>query len=246
MKAPDYSSFAMQYAQSRPGYPEGLFKYLASLVEKRGIAWDCATGSGQAALSLANFFDKVVATDISHAQVKNAFRHPGIHYLVCLSERTCIGNNSVDLITAASAVHWFNLPAFYKEAERIMKPGGILAVWTYHVGYVEPPLDKLFLRFYTNIISPFFAEGARLVDNRYEDINLPGTQIESEEFFVSADWNVYNLLNFIQSWSGTQQYIKEVGQNPVDLLYEELIKLWGDPKNIHTIHWPLFIKISRL
>jgi ubiquinone/menaquinone biosynthesis C-methylase UbiE len=246
MKSPDYSPYAKKYAQSRPRYPDELFKYLVSLVEQHMVAWDCATGSGQAALSLVNYFKKVIATDISSEQISNAVRHNRIEYRVCQAEKSGISNNSVNLITVASAVHWFDLNNFYREVQRVITPGGILAVWTYHVGYVEPPFDKLFLNFYNQILAPYFSKGAKLVDKKYSTISLPGKQIKVKDFFVSAKWNLSNMLNFIESWSGTQHYKKEKGENPVDLIYPELKQLWGESEKINTIRWPLFIKISRL
>lgn len=246
MKTPDYSPYARQYAQSRPGYPEELFKYLASLVDSHSIAWDCATGSGQAALSLVKYFDKVIATDVSSEQIKNAAEHSRIEYRVCPSENSGIPDRSVNLITAASAVHWFNLPEFYREVTRVMAPEGVIAVWTYHVGYIEPPFDELFLRFYQDILSPYFSEGARLVDNRYADIILPGNHLESKNFFVSVKWKIADMFNFIESWSGTQEYRKRKGENPVSLIEMDLRKLWGNPDQIHTLRWPLFIKIARV
>jgi SAM-dependent methyltransferase len=244
--SPDYSSYAMQYAQSRPGYPEKLFVYLASLVEQHELAWDCATGNGQAALSLTKFFKKIIATDISSDQINHAIKHQQIEYKVCSAEQSGLDNNSIDLVTIASAIHWFNLDRYYNEVQRIIKSGGILAAWTYHVGYVEPPFDKLFLHFYTDILSPYFGARAKLVDEKYSKINLPGKHIDVTDFYVSANWKLFNMLNFINSWSGTQQYIKENEKNPVDLISKELEQIWGDPEKIHTIRWRLFIKISRL
>lgn len=246
MKTPDYSPYAKQYAKSRPGYPEELFKYLASLIDNHNVAWDCATGSGQAALSLVKYFDKVIATDVSREQIKNAVQHSRIEFRVCPSENSGISDNSVNLITAASAVHWFNLPEFYREAKRVMAAEGVIAVWTYHVGYIEPPFNDLFLRFYRDILSPYFSEGARLVDNRYADIVLPGKQIESKNLFVSVKWKLSDMFNFIESWSGTQEYRKRNGENPVSLIETDLRKLWGNPQQIHTLRWPIFIKIARM
>ena len=60
------------YAKYRPTYPEALFHYILSFVEKRNHAWDCATGNGQAAAVLANYFEKVEASDISAAQLEKA------------------------------------------------------------------------------------------------------------------------------------------------------------------------------
>ncbi|WP_445361712.1 methyltransferase domain-containing protein [Microbulbifer sp. EKSA005] len=46
------------------------------------LAWDCACGSGQAAIGLAKLFSSVYATDISAEQIKAAKAHPKIHYQV--------------------------------------------------------------------------------------------------------------------------------------------------------------------
>lgn len=246
MKSPDYSSYAKQYAQSRPTYPEELFSYISSLVKQHDLAWDCATGNGQAALALTKHFKQVIATDSSKEQIEQAIPHPQIEYRVATSEQSGLKDKSVDLVTVASALHWFDMQKFYSEVKRVVRPGGILAVWSYHVGYVEPPYEKIFLCFYHNVLFPFFASGARLVDDRYETITLPGEPIDVEKYFVSAKWNLEQMLAFIKSWSGTQQYIKEQGEDPVSLVADDLKQLWGDPESIQTIRWPLFVKISRL
>jgi hypothetical protein len=64
----------------------------------------------------------------------------------------------------------------------------------YHVGYVEPFFDQIFGRFYRDVISPYFPAGARLVDERYETITMPGELIEAAYFFVSAAMNLLGML----------------------------------------------------
>ena len=246
MKSPDYSSYAKQYAQSRPVYPEKLFNYISSLVDEHDLAWDCATGNGQAALALTKHFKQIIATDISAEQIKHAIPHPQIEYRVATSEKSGLEDKSVDLVTAASALHWFDQDSFYSEVRRVVRSGGILAAWTYHVGYVEPPFEKIFLCFYRNVLFPYFAQGARLVDDRYETITLPGEPIDAGKFYVKAEWNLEQMLAFIKSWSGTQQYIKEQGGDPTAFVADDLKLIWGDPESVKTIRWPLFVKISRL
>jgi SAM-dependent methyltransferase len=243
---PDYSPFAGQYAQSRPGYPEELFGLLASLVKRRRLAWDCATGNGQAALGLVNYFTKIVATDISDQQINHAIAHPQIEYRIAGSEQSGLEDKSVDLVTVASAIHWFDPDSFYLEIKRVVRPGGVLAAWTYHVGHVVSPFDKVFHRFYYDILFTYFNPGARLVDDRYESLVLPGKPLPSRDFQVSARWNFDQMLAFIHSWSGTQQYINERGEDPVVFIEKELSRIWGSHSRIHTVRWPLYLKISRI
>src|SRR5574341_2011719 len=107
--SPDYSPFARQYAESRPKYPAELFSYLAALVDRHHLAWDCATGNGQAALDLVKHFERVIATDVSAEQIRHAVPHPQIEYRVARAEQSGLEDQSVDLVTVASALHWFDL-----------------------------------------------------------------------------------------------------------------------------------------
>lgn len=63
----DYENepLAQLYSRCRPDYPPELIDFLAGLCPGRSLAWDCATGNGQAARLLARRFDRVVATDTS-------------------------------------------------------------------------------------------------------------------------------------------------------------------------------------
>src|SRR4051812_22896386 len=70
-----FSKQAVDYAKFRPRYPKELFRWLASIAPDTELAWDCATGSGQAAVELADCFGRVIATDASQKQIANAERH---------------------------------------------------------------------------------------------------------------------------------------------------------------------------
>ena len=76
--ADHFSRGAAAYAEFRPRYPRALFVWLAASAPGRSLAWDCATGTGQAAIGLADDFARVVATDASAAQVASAVRHPRV------------------------------------------------------------------------------------------------------------------------------------------------------------------------
>jgi SAM-dependent methyltransferase len=197
-------------------------------------------------LGLAKHFERVIATDRSSEQIRHATPHPRIEYRVADSERSGLEDRSMDLVTVAAAIHWLDLDGFYREARRVLRPGGVLAAWTYHVGHVEPPFDQVFGRFYDEILRPYFEPGVRHVDERYETITLPGEALASGEWSISASWDLDRMLVFIESWSGTQQYIKERSEDPVALIAEELERLWGERKRRHEIRWPLYVRISRL
>src|SRR5689334_244507 len=109
-----FSAQATLYSKYRPHYPTALFQYVASLPEARHLAWDCGTGNGQAAVGLAQFFDRVIATDPSEEQIKHAVPHAKIKYSVGLAEEAkAVPSNALDLVTAAAAAHWFDFDKFY-------------------------------------------------------------------------------------------------------------------------------------
>lgn len=243
---PDFSPLAESYARARPSYPDELFDWLAGLVGRRRLAWDCATGSGQAARCLARQFQRVVATDLSEEQLRHAAAHPRIEYRRAPAERSGLEAGSADLVTVAAAVHWFDLPAFAGEVERVLRPGGVLAVWTYHVGEVEPPFDELFHRLYWQILKPHFAPATRLVDEHYETLALPGEPVPTPRFEMRASWRLEQALDFVSSWSGTRAYREAHGTDPVDLVRAELAALWGDAEAARELRWPLHLRVARV
>jgi methylase of polypeptide subunit release factors len=85
-EGPDFTEIAESYSESRPGYPSELFAWLASVVPSRDVAWDTATGNGQAALGLAEHFDRVIATDRCEAQILHAKPHSHVEYRVAQAE----------------------------------------------------------------------------------------------------------------------------------------------------------------
>ena len=134
---------AAQYAHLRPTYPDSLFAFLSTTVTLREVAWDCAAGNGQAATHLAKYFGRVIATDESAEMLGQAPRHPRIEYRVSEAEDSGIEADFADLVTVASAIHWFDLSKFYAEVGRVVKPGGVIAAWTYYTPVFGNDVDVL-------------------------------------------------------------------------------------------------------
>jgi len=127
-----FSRQATDYAKFRPEYPRSLFAFVAAAAPDDQLALDCATGNGQAAVALAEFFQKVIALDASADQIANAQPNERVKYRVAPAESTGLPARSVAAITVAQALHWFDLDAFYAEARRVLAPRGVIAVWAYN------------------------------------------------------------------------------------------------------------------
>jgi len=244
LSRPDFSPFAEQYARTRPVYPDGLFDYLASQVRRRELAWDCATGNGQAAVGLARHFARVVGTDTSEEQLRFAVSRSNIEYRAAAAEASGLADTSADLVTVAAAVHWFDLDRFYAEARRVIQPGGVLAVWSYHASHVNAPFDAILDPFYRDIVGPYFAPGARLVDRRYEDLVLPGTPIAAPSFQMTARWDAAEIAAYVRNWSGTHAYVQKHGRDPVEALEGPLDRACAGQRR--ALRWPLYLRLCRL
>jgi len=108
-----FSKRTNDYGRYRPSYTDKLFKYLSSISPTQDYAWDCATGNGQAAIGVAKYFKKVLATDASENQIKNAVQNDRIDYIVSAFDDIEVESHSVDLIVVAQALHWFDIDVFF-------------------------------------------------------------------------------------------------------------------------------------
>src|SRR5690606_18351837 len=124
-------------------------------------------GNGQLTTLLAAHFEAVVGVDPSADQIANARAAGRIRYVESPAERLPLPGAVADLVTAAQAAHWFDLPAFYREVQRVAAPGAVLALVTYDVPRLGPPLDERFLRFYRVETGPFWSPERDLVDSGY-------------------------------------------------------------------------------
>ncbi len=238
-----FSRQAAGYAKFRPRYPQKLFDYLRSIAPSRQVAWDCGTGNGQAAVGLASVFDRVIATDASEKQIANAESHEKVDYRVALAENSGIGSETIDLIMVAQALHWFDLDRFYAEARRVLKPGGILAASAYNLLHVEPAIDELVNRYYSEVVGPFWPPERKLVE-QFADLPFPFHRVDAPRFEMTAQWNLDHLLGYLRTWSSTQRFIAANGNDPLEQIIDDLRAAWGDSHQTRNVTWPLVLRIG--
>src|SRR4051812_2932817 len=160
-----FSTVSAGYAEFRPHYPAELFGYLASLAPANSTAWDCASGNGQATQALAKKFGKVIGTDASKQQIESAPRIQNAEFRVSPAEESGLADESVDLITVAPALPWFDLKRFFAEANRVLRPRGVLAAWAYGINEVEgDEVNRIVREFYSNVVGPYWPPERKLVE----------------------------------------------------------------------------------
>ena len=242
-----FSGVSPAYAEFRPGYPEELFNWLAGLPGRRDLAWDCGTGSGQAAVALASRFDRVIATDASAGQLAAAAPHPRVDYRVVPAQASGIESGSVDLVAVAQALHWFDTGAFFEEARRVLRLDGALAAWSYGNPRVDDPsTDEILRRFTTETIGPWWPPERELVDAGYRTIDFPFAELEAPGFEMEARWTLPTLLGYVGTWSGVTRFRVARGGDPVEELAKALGPVWGASQSPRRITWPLAVRAGRL
>jgi len=238
-----FSTHSGQYKRFRPTYPAELYSFLISQVNERKHAWDCGTGNGQVAVELAKNFNRVDATDISSQQLNQAPKQKNIHYSVQPAEQTNFPDNRFDLITVAQAIHWFNIDEFYKEVIRTIKSGGCFAVIGYGLVETFPKADSILSHFYRDIVGPFWDYERRYLEEKYQTIPFPFREIKTPEFYSTFEWSFDQLIGYLGTWSSVQHYRNKKGDNPVDLIYEDLKTCWSG--KIQTVKFPFFLRLGQ-
>jgi SAM-dependent methyltransferase len=239
-----FSKQAAGYAKFRPRYPQKLFDYLGSIAPHRQLAWDCATGNGQAAVGLASLFERVIATDASERQIANAQSHERVEYRVARAENSGIGSETIDLIMVAQALHWFDLDRFYAEVLRVLKNNGVVAASAYNLLHIEPAVDEIVNRYYYEVVGPFWPPERGLVE-QFADLPFPFNEVDAPKFEMTGQWNLDHLLGYLRTWSSTQRFIAAKGTDPLDQITNDLRSAWGTPQRRRRVRWPLVVRIGR-
>ncbi|XP_034996057.1 putative methyltransferase DDB_G0268948 isoform X3 [Zootoca vivipara] len=215
---------ASVYQKYRFPPPENLQGVILSYLEKKKVtslhmAVDVGCGTGQSSHLLAKRFEKVVGTDVSEAQIEEAKRTahpPNVSYLVCPAEELPFEDCSVDLLTAFTAAHWFDIPRFMKEVDRLLKPSGCVALSTntldmrLHYKDCSEKLTEIF-REVLGQISPYSNEKIKFVTDDYKAIfdSLPFQDKERiTDILDKLPMSVADLMGYIQSFSSYQTFLK--------------------------------------
>ncbi|RZA09027.1 MAG: class I SAM-dependent methyltransferase [Proteobacteria bacterium] len=241
-----FSAQAADYQRYRPHYPDGLFKYLATLSKERSAVWDAGCGNGQAAVALAPYFSKVFATDPSANQLDQAITHPKVAYSQATAESSGLPEYSVNLVVVAQAFHWFKQEEFYREVRRVCEPGGALAIWCYELSSVDQEVDPVVMRLYQEILGAFWDPERRMVEEGYRHEKLPFNELQPPPFDLTADWDFHEFMGYLGTWSALQKYKKQHGKDPREIVESELREAWGDPHEKKEISWPLSLRVFQV
>jgi len=242
--ADHFSRGSSEYAAFRPRYPDALFAWLAAMSPARTVAWDCATGSGQAATGLSAHFARVIATDASEAQILEAARGPGIEYRVAAAEASGLDDASVDLVTVAQALHWLPLDRFYAEVARVLRSGGLFAAWGYSLPVVSPEVDRAVRTLHGEIVGPYWPPGREAVEAGYRTLPFPYAELGVPEFAVEQPMDRAAFVGYLRTWSAVRRFSDAQQMDPIATVWPRVEADWP-PDESRRVRWPLFFRAGR-
>lgn len=236
-----FSSNSFYYKQARPNYSIQIVKEILKHVPERNFAWDCGAGSGQFTQLLAPYFNHVMATDISEAQLQQAPYFENVSYQVQAAEQTSIAANSIDLITVAQAIHWFDFDAFYKEVKRVLKPQGVFAAIGYGLIEVQDAaINSLVQQLYFETLNGYWDAERRYIDELYQTIPFPFNEQAVPELRLQYQWSPQQLLSYLKTWSALKHYLDKNDHEPLQRISEVLQTA---PDNL-DVTFPILLRVG--
>jgi ubiquinone/menaquinone biosynthesis C-methylase UbiE len=237
----NFSIGSSDYAAFRPESPAEIFDFLYSNAPAFDTAWDCGTGNGQVAEKLAHRFGKVFGTDISNEQLVHAKQKSNITYLQERAEKTSLPDYSIDLVTVAQAIHWFDFDPFFSEVRRVAKPGALIAAWTYTNLRITAAVDEVTDHLYYDITKAWWDKERAYVDAAYKTIPFPFEEISTPQFTIKRRSTLQQVLGYLRTWSGVKHYIAKEHADPSLLIIDDLEKAWG-PSELLEVYWPVHMR----
>ncbi|KAH9507378.1 hypothetical protein Btru_057954 [Bulinus truncatus] len=204
---------ARTYAAYRPHYPVEVFDKIASyhdelLTNVRGLAVDVCCGTGNSTLPLVKLFNEVVAVDVSEDQIATLPRHiPNLTSHVCLAEdMRMIKSGTVDLVTIATGLHWVNIRKFLKEAQRVLKPGGTFAAYTWVVDKLDNEEANRFYREAFGIFKDYYTSKPIIAVEKYQSVDFPFKDLRRYDIEMREEMTIDQFTGCLQSIHATKLY----------------------------------------
>ncbi|XP_065061553.1 putative methyltransferase DDB_G0268948 isoform X2 [Rhopilema esculentum] len=222
------SDHANVYKKFRPLHPQSMAEFIVSFCKRQvsldrhellPLAVDVGCGSGQSSQMFAPYFQNVIGLDVSSAQIKEANTANGnnnVEFLVGSAESLPVENQTVSLLLCAQSFHWLDQEKFYKEVDRVLMPGGCLAVFAHHFNeFEQPSLNRIAREFAFETLKDYWDERRRTVDNGYRDIVLPYEDNERDDFQSITKTSLLDYLGYLSSLSSYRKFMKEHPDEPI-------------------------------
>ena len=243
-----FSSAAAAYEWGRPGYPNTAVEAIVTAfsIGPASAVVDLAAGTGKLTRMLVPTGARIIAVEPvpeMSAFIEAVLRD--VEVIEGTAEAIPLDDGVADVVTVAQALHWFDREAFFAEAARVLRPGGLLAVWTYGLFECTPAVDCVVARYHDGVLGPYWSPARRLVDEGYASIAFPLRPVEAPPFAMAAEWTLERVVGYLATWSARQACLQATGEDPLPPVRDALAAAWGDPARLRTLRWPLAVHVRR-
>ncbi|KAK3755039.1 hypothetical protein RRG08_039318 [Elysia crispata] len=239
------------YADSRPSYTDELFKTIVDYCKKTNpnlnLAVDVGCGPGMSTIGFAKYFKKVIGVDVSETQIACAPEDiPNCEFKVGYSDKLpFIHPGSVDLFCCGEAFHWMPQEETFAEADRILRPGGTIAIFGYELPTSDiPEVQAIVHKFFMKLV-PFNPKEAAQTSHGYKFLQMPyPDSIRNTKMQLLTKYTIQNYVDLIRStWAARACREARPEQDILGDLAEELteaLEKFGSGKDF-TLTWNLFL-----
>ncbi len=237
-----FDRVAAGYAAHRPACPPELIDVIAASCTNHLLAWEPGCGSAQVTGFLAGAFDDVLATDPAAKAIESAKEKKlaGARFEVGDASSCSCDDNSVDLIAAAQAAHWFDMDAFAAEVRRVAADGAVVALWCYDRPRVDAEVDSAVDHLYFDVLQGCWDPGRQYIDSRYADLPFPFQEISLTIPDYEAAWTAEDMLGYLNTWSAVDALAERGGGSGVAVIEDRLRAAWGPSRRL--VRWPTAIR----
>ncbi|KAI8811592.1 S-adenosyl-L-methionine-dependent methyltransferase [Cladochytrium replicatum] len=212
------------YDRFRPTYSPALYETVLKFhnkgnVSSSKVAVDVGSGTGHATVELAKTFDKVYGVEPSEKMRNAAKLASNVEYVNGDAYTIPLPDQSVDLVTVAQAAHWFDIPTFTKETQRVLRPGGTLAIWGYGISYVRgnKEASSLLHDYSTKFMHDYWDSRRFILDDLYRSIDVNSFGVVERHIIpnpfcdalISREMEIEFLRGYMRTWSCYATYKKK-------------------------------------
>jgi SAM-dependent methyltransferase len=191
-----FEGLVEDYDAARPRYPDALYDRLPRL----GDVLELGAGTGIASAELASRVRSLVVTDLGPRMLARGLAKHSWPGVVCAAEDLPFADASFDTVCGAQMWHWTSDPAG-AEVFRVLRPGGVLALWWNEVRVEAPWWDRQQDRLEAG--NPHYQRGYREVDYNAQFAGVFRTTAP-----VLLPWKRTLSLDLYERWLRSKSYVQ--------------------------------------
>ena len=245
------TSEVVKYAAIRPEHPPAIVESVLGFLKQQYIgplsmAVDVGCGSGMSTRNLFGKFDNILGVDLSCAMIEQAKQNfsksqPNAVFRVAKAETLPVEANSAQMVLVGRAIHYFDQKSFFKEVNRILVPGGVVAYYSVHFPTVLLPeeeekgseLNDIFWEYLDSRLEPYWPvnafDGVKIGSRNRRDYYVDGikapfdeTKVE-ESISYDREVTLTELARELDTYGGAVNHREVKGDKAADDMMREFI-----------------------